>query len=72
MINRIDHKHMAKMIAKKAISEVILSTRIPESDRGLIFKELEILSGEISETSINDRGSWLAIRKNDIGSNYDM
>ena len=64
-----DYEHIAKMIAKKAIEGLYLSTSISEVERNILFKELDEIANNISPCDIKDEGNWHPFRSNIIDIN---
>lgn len=65
----IDHRRIAELAAKKAISEISMSTVILAHDRELIWKELNIIANEITTMDVyNNDCNWLPLRRYLIGT----
>lgn len=67
----IDYEHIARLIAKKAISEVTISQGISEVDIKILFEELDKIGESLTEDSIKDKDNWLPFSRNDFGSSVD-
>lgn len=63
MSKNIDYEDLSKIIAKKAIDEVFISTAVPREDRDLLFSELDNIANSLTSKDINDESSWLPFKK---------
>ena len=61
-----DYEHIAKMIAKKAIERLYLSTSVSEVEQDILFKELDKIANSISSCDIKDEDNWYPFRSNII------
>ena len=66
----IDHKKIALLAAKRAISELSISKRIPNQDRDIIFEELREISKRLSSLNINNSDNWTPLNLCDIGTQF--
>lgn len=67
----IDHKKIAFLAAKRAISEISISSSISDQDREIIFNELDKISKGLNGLNIKNSDNWLPLGLYDIGTQFN-
>lgn len=66
-----DHKKIALMAAKRAISEIRICRSISDEDMKIIWQELHKISDSITAIDVKDENNWLPFKNYVIGTKWD-
>lgn len=66
----IDHKKIALLAAKRAISEISICRSISDEDMKLIFQELHKIADSITDLDVKDKDNWKPFHNYVIGTKW--